>query len=120
MAQEQTLRAVTVVKKYITEYEYPLIVSEGDVLTLGGHDTQWVGWVWCWNAAGKGGWVAERFLATNSGDTIGTMLQDYNATELMVNVGETLTVQSEESGWLWCANERGQQGWIPAENVKPL
>jgi hypothetical protein len=108
-----------VIKPYRTEYDDPLIVKVGEPLTVGGRDTQWTGWIWCWNAAGKGGWVPERGLAfTNDAGTTATMQRDYDATELDAHTGDTLTIEFEESGWLWCVNASGKAGWIPAENVE--
>jgi len=107
-----------VIQRYQTEYTDPIVVSKGEVLTLGGRDTQWVGWIWCWNGAGKGGWVAERYLEL--AEATGTMLRDYDAHELNVNTGEELEILDEESGWLWCRNSAQHEGWIPAENVQRL
>lgn len=33
-------------------------------------------------------------------------------------VREDLMIHMEESGWFWCANQRGQSGWIPAEHFR--
>jgi hypothetical protein len=53
------------------------------------------------------------------GDT-GIALCDYEATELSVSVGEELRMGKEESGWIWCTNQKGQSGWVPADHVERL
>ena len=47
-------------------------------------------------------------------------LCDYEATELSVSVGEELIMGKEESGWIWCTNQDGESGWVPAEHVERL
>jgi len=45
------------------------------------------------------------------------MKRDYNATELSVEVGEVVTVEFEQSGWVWAAKEGGESGWVPLDNL---
>ena len=47
----------------------------------------------------------------------GIMLQDYEATELAVSIGEELKIEKEESGWVWVTNKEGKKGWVPLENI---
>jgi hypothetical protein len=96
----------------------PLVFRTGDTLKISDRYSEWRGWVWCTNDAGKSGWVPEAYLE-QTGDT-GVARRDYDATELSAAVGEELTVYHEESGWLWCSNQNGQNGWIPADNVELL
>jgi hypothetical protein len=105
-----------VIKQYRTEYDHPITIRQGNVLTVGSRDTQWVGWIWCWTVDGKGGWVPESALAIEGDEA--TALRDYDATELDVQVDDIVTIHTEESGWLWCENSRGIIGWIPKENVE--
>lgn len=101
---------------YQTIYHDPLVLHNGETVTVGRRDTQWPGFLWCTNAAGKGGWVPESYFDC-SGET-GVANRDYTARELTAGVGEELIIYYEESGWFWCANQQGQSGWIPAENVE--
>ena len=27
---------------------------------------------------------------------------------------------TQESGWIWCTDQAGQSGWVPAENVERI
>lgn len=104
-----------VIVAYQTIYHDPLELQAGETVTLGRRDTQWLGFLWCTNIAGKGGWVPDSYLEV-SGE-MGVAIRDYTARELTAEAGEELTIQFEESGWFWCANQRGESGWIPAENI---
>ncbi len=45
------------------------------------------------------------------------MIQNYEATELNVSVGEELVIEKEESGWIWVSNQEKKKGWVPMKNV---
>jgi hypothetical protein len=80
--------------------------------------TEWAGWVWCTNQAGRSGWAPEVYVR-REGDT-GLGLVDYDGTELSVEVGQELLVGAQESGWIWCTDQAGQGGWVPAKNVERI
>jgi hypothetical protein len=107
---------VRVTKAYQRAYPDPLTLSAGEEVTLGRRDDEWVGWVWCTDRAGTSGWAPERWIEQH-GDT-GQMRRDYTAAELTAEVGEILTVELEESGWLWAVNPQGERGWIPVAHVE--
>jgi hypothetical protein len=108
----------TVLQPYTAAYPNALQTEAGEILSVEPKDSEWSGWIWCVNSHGKGGWVPERLVQRN-GNTV-RMLQDYDAVELTVSVNETLTIESSESGWLWCITDSGQKGWLPAQNVEIL
>jgi uncharacterized protein YgiM (DUF1202 family) len=110
--QQQMCR---VVSEYQSPYAEPLVISTGEELTVSEKESDWSGWVWCTNRDGKSRWVPEKYVE-RKGDTC-IALYDYEATELSVSVGEELIMGKEESGWIWCTNQRGQSGWVPADHV---
>lgn len=109
-------KRVRVVKAHTATYQDPLRVHAGETVQVGGEDEEWRGWTWCTAADGKGGWVPNTFLKIK--DKSGVFKRDYDATELTVRVGDTLTAEKEESGWCWCVNAAGTQGWVPAKNLE--
>ena len=111
-------RKCRVISAYEVAYPDPLIIKVGEELTVGANDTQWPGFVWCTNKAGQGGWVPESYFERMG--NIGIVRYDYEATELAASVNEELIMGTEASGWIWCTNQRGQSGWIPADNVEKL
>lgn len=112
-----------VTRAYQTEFPDPLSVQAGERLEVSAKVEPWNGnpawlWVWCTDPRGKSGWVPQNLIATQGQTT--TARYDYSAVELPAQVGETLSIERAESGWLWCTNQQGQRGWIPADHVQPL
>ena len=50
----------------------------------------------------------------------GVLIREYNPTELIQKEGDILEVQEIVYAWLLAKNEKGEIGWIPAENVKSI
>ena len=96
----------------------PLLVKTGEKLKVEAKQTVWSGWLWCTNQSDQSGWMPENYLV-RQGNT-GIARQDYDATELSVDIGEELIMGYEESGWIWCANQQGQHGWVPADHLEIL
>lgn len=111
-----TKRIARVIKDWRTVYADPLTVHAGERLTLGKRDDEWPGWIWVTTEANKNGWMPGRLIESH-GPT-GTALADYDARELEVCVGGTLTLHAEESGWHWATASDGRTGWVPASHVE--
>ena len=94
---------------------YILKARAGEKVTIS--DKKEEGWVWCTKEA-LSAWIPEKYL--KQGKHIGTMLVDYDSTELTVTVGERLTLIREESGWIWCSNQNRQRGWVPLSKIKKV
>jgi uncharacterized protein YgiM (DUF1202 family) len=110
-------RKVRVISPYEAMYRVPLSVQAGEELALGQHDVEWPGWVWSTDRLGNSGWAPESYMQIWG--ATGHMTRDYTGRELSVSVGEELTVENEESYWLWCVNGTGESGWVPEKNVEP-
>jgi hypothetical protein len=87
-------RVCRVIADYASAYTEPLAFSAGERLVTGERKSEWSGWVWCTNQAGKSRWVPEKYVERR-GDAC-VMLRDYEATELSVSIGETLVITGEE------------------------
>jgi uncharacterized protein YgiM (DUF1202 family) len=106
-------------------------VKAGEIIAVGKEDDEYPGWLWCTDSRGISNWVPKEFLKMEEMSKPSSSFQrklesrilsaaflvDYDATELTVQVGETVTVYSEQSGWLWCLTPSGNWGWIPKECV---
>jgi hypothetical protein len=94
-------------------YDSPISLSAGDHVTITKRDL-WDGqheWLWCIASTGREGWVPAAYL--DSQNNKGLALRDYCAMELSVTEGEIVTILDEESGWYWCKNGAGMEGWVP-------
>ncbi len=111
-----------VIRDYQTEYPDPLTVRAGELLIVSDKTNYWRDnpawpWVWCTDPRGKSGWTPPGLIQMRG--QIARARRDYAATELPATVGETLIIEHAENGWYWCANQRGQRGWIPQDHLSP-
>ena len=110
------LKNCKVICDYRSPYTEPLLIRKGEILQIGNKESEWPGWVWCMIQDGKERWVPRKYIDIQGNS--GIMLEDYEATELAVSIGEKLKIEKEESGWVWVTNMEGKKGWVPLENVK--
>ena len=108
-----------VMKKVVIEwrvtYPEPLVVKIGETVTVGKKDTEWP-FAWCTDSDGKSGWLPLKCLSDQPGTA--SCLYDYSTAELSVSLGEEVTIEKEDSGWVWATNCAGISGWIPARCIK--
>jgi hypothetical protein len=106
-----------VIKAYDRLYDNPIQVRKGDVVRVTERD-MWQDrylWLWCIADTGKEGWTPDVFIQLE-GDQ-GTLLRDYNATELTSAIGDNLLIIEEVGGWYWARKVTNEYGWIPTDCV---
>lgn len=103
---------VTLARSHEIPRRSPIQVEAGDVVRVGRTDSTWPAFVFVTTDQGEG-WIPARHLHVN-GD-VGVAVEAYDTTELAASAGETLEVlrRDDESGWLWCRDRSGQEGWVP-------
>ena len=109
-----------VIAEHAASYSDPITMRANEELTMSDKEDNWHGWTWIWctNQAGKSGWVPKKYVERH--EDKGIAHYDYDAIELSVHIGEEVLVAQFESGWLWCSNQQGRSGWVPAENIAML
>lgn len=112
-----------VIASYARSYPAPLAIMAGDIVQLSGKEDHWNGkpewtFLWCVDLHGTGGWVPQTLIDRHG--VTGIARQDYDCRELSVTAGETVEMGDEVSGWVWCTNQQGQQGWIPLACFYPI
>jgi hypothetical protein len=110
-------RSFRVIKAYRSAFPDPLVVKKGERLSILPRDTEWPGWIWCVHDSGKSGWVPENW--TEKTGPACMMLRDYNATELTVRPGESIS-GFLESGWVCGECPDGRKGWVPLECLEEV
>lgn len=111
---------VRVSKTYTAQYSDPIEFQKGDLIELTGRTDNWNGHKWLWAIAakdGREGWIPDSFADVTKGAGQRASA-DYSARELTCIEGELLTVLHATHGWVWCKNESGDFGWVPAENLE--
>lgn len=90
----------------------PLVVRAGDVVQVGERDTEWPAFTFVTASHGTG-WVPARHIDIDG--SIGVVRVGYDTTELPAASGDSVEVLEDdpESGWSWCRNADGREGWIP-------
>jgi hypothetical protein len=100
---------VKVIHEHQGEGIFPCF-PKGTNVTLGEGGTHFLNWYAC-KIDGYKTYVPDCFVSG------GTLVKDYNPTELVQKAGDVLVVQEIVYAWLLAKNENDEIGWIPAENV---
>lgn len=97
----------------------PLTIGPGEVVQIGERDTEWPAFVFITSARGSG-WVPARLIDAEG--ATGTVRAPYDTTELPASRGEQVDVIRDdvESGWSWCRNVEGREGWVPNRVLRSL
>lgn len=111
-----SMRTAVLLRAYRTQYADPVRFARGEAVLVGARDGEWPEFLWATDAAGRSGWVHERYLGGSCGRV--TAVRDYTARELDAEAGEPVRLLDEAGGWWWCENTRGAQGWLPARDLK--
>jgi hypothetical protein len=101
---------------YLVVDRSPLQLAAGDSVVLGPKDAAWPGWIWATGKDGRGSFVPEDHLAITGEKA--EVLKPFNARDLSVKKGDTVEALREVSGWLWCQNSTGEEGWLPTFVLK--
>ena len=91
----------------------------GDEVAVGERSAEWPEFVFVRAEAGSG-WVPARYHAGRGGRA--EAVSPYDATGLATEAGETLEVLDGDllSGWLWCRDGEGAEGWVPIATLTPI
>ncbi len=100
----------------------PIVMRAGEALQVIETETseRWPAFVLVVNGAGGRGWVPERYLRRQGKAAVA--IRPYDTTTLAPARGDVLTVLEEdrESGWVWCRDANGHEGWFAMDSVAPL
>lgn len=115
-------RTRRVIKDYQAEFPNPIAVEAGETITVSESTSTWENnpawvWLWCADQRGKSGWVPKNIIQMDEDGRAGTTRAAYDARELTVTAGQEITIEQEESGWFWCRDQQGKQGWVPISHM---
>ncbi len=101
-----------VVEAWHPAYRKPLVLSAGDNVNVGHHDTEWTVYRWCTNEEGATGWVPLDYLVFED-DGSATASAGYSTVELKVEPDDVVAGYQSAGDWTWCVAGDGSQGWVP-------
>ena len=113
------MKKYSVVQNYESPYPNPIIFQKGEQVILCKQfkeDPDWQNWIMCEGKNGKKAWAPEQYLDINGRK--GIFNREYNALELTVKIGETLTVFEILNGFAMSEKSDGTRGWVPIRNLK--
>ena len=86
-------------------------------MLVGDRDTEYAGWTWITTEDGNSGWAPQQLLEQrDDGAAIAT--NDYDATELDTELGESLTLLQELNEWGYVERRNGDHGWVPMKTIE--
>jgi len=110
-----------VIKEYQSPYPDPILFRKGEQVTIGQKftdDPDWQDWLWCRGENNNSAWTPKQYITTTG--ELSRMNRDYNAMELSVQTGETVTDSTIINGFAWAKKVSGLQGWVPLKNLSPV
>lgn len=108
------------IQSWERSYSPALSVKEGEGVTVGTRDEQWSEWIWCTNSSGLGGWLPASSLSSQKPGEIAIVQMAFDTRELTVSSGELFEGFGERSGWMWCRNDTGAEGWVPSDHLESI
>ncbi|MDB6133357.1 MAG: Variant protein [Verrucomicrobiales bacterium] len=96
----------------------PLTLAAGETVTLGNEDKAWEGWVWAVTAEGRGTYLPVSFLE-KTGEERARLREPFAAVDLSVKKGDPIVSLRGVSGWFWCRDAKGSEGWLPDYVMAP-
>ena len=110
------MRIGKVIQDFHAEYPDHVILIAGITLTPIDKESEWPGWVWCVHESGVECWVPTAYLDQQGQAAV--LVKDYNAKELSVTIGQQVSIGTSVSGWYWCLDQAGEEGWVPQKNIE--
>ena len=109
-------------KKYCDAPKYPIKIGVGEVLQFveeSNPDGDWANWIFC-KGFDKEGWVPKQILTIEGSKVVS--LNDYNATEHNLNIGEVLSANESLNGWIYGTKDSSPDtiGWAPLNCLEKL
>ena len=100
---------VKVIAEHLGEGSFPCFLK-GTPVIMKEACTHFINWYAC-EINGYQTYVPDCFVNDDK------LVREYNPTELVQKEGDILEVQEIVYAWLIAINNKGEIGWIPAENV---
>ncbi|MCC5910563.1 MAG: hypothetical protein JJT76_09025 [Clostridiaceae bacterium] len=110
-----------VIRTRKADLDNPIILHKGEKVICGEESSEgdWIDWIFC-KSDNNEGWVPKQII-NRSGD-IGLILEEYNAREFDIDVGEIIIMDKVLNGWVW-GNKKDDpsiKGWVPLNHLEEV
>lgn len=107
-------------KERETEFPNPIKVLKGESVKCieeSDGNGDWKGWVFC-KTINNEGWIPQQIIDQNNDK--GIILENYDATEFNLEIGDILVEEKVLNGWIWGYKEKELQkkGWAPLNHIE--
>ncbi|MBF4696077.1 SH3 domain-containing protein [Fusibacter ferrireducens] len=111
-----------VIKERKSDMNSPIKLEIGDIvecLEESDEDGDWAGWIFC-KGNSLEGWVPTQIIKKEG--KIGKVLENYDATEFDLTIGEIIISDKELNGWIYGIkkNSDGLKAWAPLNHIQKL
>ncbi|WP_028857432.1 SH3 domain-containing protein [Psychrilyobacter atlanticus] len=105
-----------------SEFPNPIKVLKGEKVKCieeSNENGDWKGWIFC-KTINNEGWIPQQIIDQNNDK--GIILENYDATEFNLEMGEILVEEKALNGWIWGYKEKEPQkkGWAPLNHIEIL
>ncbi|NQT57633.1 MAG: hypothetical protein HQ557_01495 [Bacteroidetes bacterium] len=114
-----------VITEYISPYPVSIIFHKGEIVHIGtefADDPEWGNWIRCVvsgdDRSEKEAWCPRQYLEIL--EDKGVFIQNYDAKELTVHIGEILSVGEQLNGFGVAVKGDGDCGWVPMKCLVEL
>lgn len=102
------------IKTHSPENQSEWQVLAGEIIHYERKPTIYAGWLWCTNSRGDSAWAPEGWVMILDSEYC-RFIRDYDASELIIEIGQILEGDTIESGWVLVSDKRKKNGWVPLE-----
>jgi len=116
------MKQYKVIKDRKTPFKKPLILKKYDTVILGNKYTDnpnWPGWICC-KTENNAGWIPKQIVKRNGNK--GIIIDDYDATEFNIKIGEIIVMEKCLNGWIWGykKNNPHKKAWAPLDFLEEV
>lgn len=107
------------IKEYVSPYPDSILFLKGERVQIGEEyeeEPDWKDWVRCQARDNREAWIPNSYLEVKENE--GSLLQDYDARELSLSVGEVLEITEIVNGFGLAEKMDGELGWVPMNHLE--
>lgn len=111
-----------VIKARLSEAPNPIRLVKNEIvkcIEFSDENGAWAGWIYC-KGDHKEGWVPKQIIEQMVDEV--RILEDYDATEFDLNVGDIIIPEKLQNGWIYGekTEDAGVKAWAPLNHLEKM